>query len=70
MKLCQTLLRQCTQRRGRTRNKRKDPQLGQKTKTLDQVEKKEEWEKVIHLTPSHHKKHLRKGEGKYTIKNT
>jgi hypothetical protein len=34
------------------------------------VDKKEEWEKVIYLTLSCHKKHLRKGEGKYTINNT
>jgi hypothetical protein len=75
MKPCQTLLSQNTQRRGRTRNKRKGPMIKPKNRNphLGGGGKEKEWEKVVYPPtpyPHNHKKHVKKGKGMYTRNNT
>jgi hypothetical protein len=63
MKPCQTSLSQSTQQKGRTRNKRKGPTIGPKNKNPQPGGKKEEWEKVMYLTPLVPRNMLEKAKG-------
>jgi hypothetical protein len=63
MKLYYTLLNQSTQRKGRTRNKRKGPTTRPKNKDPQSGGKKEEWEKVMYLTHLVTRNMLEKAKG-------
>jgi hypothetical protein len=49
--------------KGENKDQKERPTIGPKNKNPQPSGQERGVEKIIYLTPSHHKKHLRKGEG-------